>query len=153
MTSIILASVLIVVGLSFTYKAVLAIFWGRTVYWHGFLPITLISPFLIHLPPGKNSLIKTAQCWWVHVILGPIFFFVAMALLVTGTDTLGLPGAETVNYIMTFGRTNVPAAIVYDKHTGYKFPIVGRAGKTIFKLLTNPVPEKEEDKMVPQGAR
>jgi hypothetical protein len=152
MSSTILGIVLMVLGLSFLYKCAVALFFGKTSYWEGFLPFTIVSPLLIHLPAGEKSLIKTAHAWWVHVTLGPIFFFVSLLCLASGADQLGLPGTESVNYVLTLGREDVPPAVIYDRGTGYKFPIFKKAADTIYKGLTSPVVElKEEEKVVESG--
>lgn len=145
MSSTILGAALLLLGISFAYKCILAVFFGRTSYWEGFLPISIISPFFIHLPPGKRSLIKTAHAWWVHVTLGPVFFFVALLCLAAGADQLGLPGTESINYVLSLGRKDVPPAIVYEKESGYKFPILQKAGEAIYRGLTSPVVELREE--------
>ena len=142
--NILLAIVCIMLGLSFAYKAVLAIFLGRTQVWTGFLPITLISPLFIHLPAGKNSLIRTSHGIWNHFILGPLFFFISVVLFATGADQLGLPGAEAVNYVFTLGKVGAAPAITFDRQRGYSFPIFKRAGDALIKSLTAGI--KKEDK-------
>jgi hypothetical protein len=141
-----IAVLLIALGISFAYKTVLAVFFGKVTYWAGFLPIGLISPLFVHLPAGKNSLIKTEQSWWVHITAGPIFLICSMGLLASGVDQLGGPGTETINTVLTLGRTDVPPAITYNRMDGYRFPIVGKAGETIFKALTAPVLKDQEEK-------
>jgi hypothetical protein len=139
MPSILLAILCLVLGISFAYKCILAVFFGKVTYWEGFLPISLISPLFIHLPPGKNSLIKTLQSWWVHITAGPIFFLISLVLLATGADQMGMPGTDSINTILTLGRNDVPPAITYSKESGYKFPIFVQASDAIFKVLTKPV--------------
>jgi len=148
MNDTLIAIVCIVFGLSFAYKAAVAIFLGRTLYWAGFLPITVFSPFFCHLPPGKNSLVKENRAWYVHVLLGPIFLLTSLFLLATGSDIFGLPGTQTLNQLLTLGKHDVPPAIVYEKGTGYKFPILVKAGDTIYKFLTSPL-EMNPEKRLP----
>lgn len=146
MKDIALATLLIALGISFAYKCLLAAFFGRTSYWAGFLPIGIISPFFIHLPAGKNSLIKPVHGWWVHVIFAPLFFLCSLLLLASGADLVGLPGTQSVNYLMTFGREDVPPAITFSKGVGFKFPIAKRVQTALFKLITQPVLEQEAEK-------
>ncbi len=140
------AAVLITLGISFGYKCVIATFVGRSSYWSGFLPVGIVSPLFIHLPAGKNSLIKPVQGWWVHVLLGPIFFLCSLLCLASGADLVGLPGTQTVNFIMTFGREDVPPAITFSKGEGFKFPIVKRVQTALFKAVTKPVLEEQAER-------
>ncbi len=137
MQSIILGIVLMILGVSFAYKCIVAAFFGKTYYWEGFLPFTLVSPMFIHWPPGKKSLIKTGHAWWIHISLGPIFFFSTLVCFAAGADQLGLPGTNYINYFLSMGRPDAAPAIVYDKETGYKFPILGKATETILKGVTS----------------
>lgn len=139
MNETLLAIVFIALGMSFLYKFGLAAVFGKTAVWEGFLPITIISPFFIHLPAGKNSLIKNVHNAWVQMVLAPIFFLVALVLLASGADRLGMPGTEAINYVLTLGNTDAPAAITYDRTNGYKFPIWDRTTKALYKALTQPV--------------
>jgi hypothetical protein len=141
---VLLAILCLALGVSFAWKCIQAVFLGKVTYWSGFLPISLISPLFIHLPPGKNSLIKTTQSWWVHVTAGPIFFLVGLVLIATGADQLGMPGTDSINDILTLGRSDVPPAITFNKQDGYRFPIFVHAGDTVVKLLTQPVMTNEK---------
>jgi len=77
---------LMAVGVSFFYKAVIALIKGRTEYWTGFLPLTIISPFLIHLPGGTNSLIKYAEGMWVVAVMAPIFIVLSVLCSLAGAE-------------------------------------------------------------------
>jgi len=152
MTATILGIALMILGVSFAYKCILAAFFGKTYYWSGFLPITLVSPMFIHWPPGKKSLIKTMHAWWIHVTLGPIFFFATLVCFAAGADQLGLPGTIYINYFLSMGRPDVAPAIVYDKETGYKFPILSKASDTIIKGITGvKLDLKEDEKLHPDS--
>lgn len=148
---IFLGLALIALGLSFVYKCFLAVFFGRTSYWTGFLPFGIFSPLFIHWPPGKRSLIKTIHGWWIHITLGPIFFLCALLCIAGGLDRIGFNGTEICNYVLTMQwLPNAPSsstsqpAIVYSKSKGYEFPILKRMHGAIVKLLTGPVvPEKK----------
>jgi hypothetical protein len=152
--------ILLALGISFIYKFFQAAIFGKLTYWTGidnygitpvwftFKPLArAATPFFCHLPYGKDSLITTIQQIWVHFF--SIFFFAAAVVCVTwGADTLGLPGASTVNYVLSGGRTDMPPIIRYKPRTKkgklrvipYTFPIVKRAEKTVFKAATTKIP-------------
>ncbi len=136
----------LVLGVSFFWKSIQAVLFGKLAYWEGFLPITLISPLFIHLPAGKKSLIKTTQQWWIHLTAGPLFFVISLCLLAAGADGLGLPGTDYINMALTMGRTDVPKAITYDREKGYSFPIFSNAGTTLVKMMSAPVLQDQEAK-------
>lgn len=136
---ILVATIFIALGLSFGYKAIEATFFGRTWYWTGFFLFGLVSPFFIHWPPGKRSLIKKIQGWWIHITLGPAFFLCALLFTASGAEKLGFNSAEIINYVLTLGRENAPSAITYSKESGYKFPILPRMQAALFKLISSPV--------------
>jgi hypothetical protein len=52
---------------------------------------------------------------------------------------MGLPGSQVMNTVLTFGRPDVPPAIVYTPPFGYKFPILKKARKVVFKFLTQEI--------------
>src|ERR1700722_12213997 len=95
---------LLLLGVSFTYKAFLANIKGKMSYWEGFLPFTMISLFTVHLPGSKNSLIKSTEGLWIHLIMGPVFMIVAIMCLGAGADLAGLPGTATANWVLSGGR-------------------------------------------------
>lgn len=135
------------IGLSFGYKFVQASVYGRVNYWAGlehfgwyFIPITtLITPLLCHMPAKDSSLIKTKTALYVHLLFGPVFFLLSLMFLVAGADYMGLPGTKAMNYVLTFGRPDVPAAITYRPPFTYKFPILRKARKVVFKFLTQDI--------------
>ena len=73
------------------------------------------------LAAGKNSLFKHAQGLWVHIIISPLFFILAILFFCAGADYLNLPGVETLNTIMNGGRAGSDW-VTFDKRSGYKFP-------------------------------
>jgi len=143
---ILIAVALIALGISFAWKFVLAAFFGRTKVWSGFLPITIVSPFFIHLPSSEKSMIKTTHNAWVQIFLAPAFILCSLICLATGADRLGMPGTAMINYVLTLGKPGQPAAIEYNPGTGYSFPIVPRTMKAIYTVLTKSVLEEKKGK-------
>jgi hypothetical protein len=144
---------LFVLGISFAMKFFNAAFLGKVAYWAGlekfgflFAPLTLfISPFVIHLPyDPKKSLIHERQQLWVHLIFGPAFFVATLMCMTSGLDLMNLPGSTTLNTVLTLGRHDVPACIVYSPPFTYRFPFVKKATKTVLKALTIKVPEDKK---------
>ncbi|MFN8555011.1 MAG: hypothetical protein U0103_26375 [Candidatus Obscuribacterales bacterium] len=93
--ALVVGILLMVLGVSFIYKAYQAGIQGRLMYWEGFLPFTLISPFLLHLPAGKRSLVKPAEGLWVHAVMAPIFRSDRHPLAGSRSRLHGLPGVAT----------------------------------------------------------
>lgn len=131
----------IILGFSFLYKGWNAVVLGRIQYWAGFLPLTIISPWFIHLPAKENSLVKNKEGLFNHVIVGPLFFLTAVPLIVLGTDLCGLPGAASLNFIVNGGDKSKPASILYSPPLNYQFPIAIRAGKQIDKIFNTQIYE------------
>ncbi len=135
---------LFILGLSYGYKFFLASFMGRMTYWAGleqfgwyFLPATiLVTPLFVHLPPKDNNLIRTRTAGWIHLFWGPVFFLLSLMMMVAGADSLGLPGTQVMNWVLTCGRPDVPPAITYQPPFTYRFPILRKARRTVFRLLT-----------------
>jgi hypothetical protein len=159
-TDILLATVFIALALSFAYKAMEAVFFGRTYYWAGWLPIGIFSPFFIHWPPNKNSLIKRIHHWFIHLTLGPAFILCALVCASVGMDKLGFDGTSLVNYVLTMpflprhaGAVDPGPAITFSKEQGYKFPILGRMQTAIFGLLTKPIAEKDADSLTGDASK
>ncbi len=137
---------LMVLGVSFSWKAFQAIIKGRVKYWDGFLPFTLVSPWLLHLPEKKNSLIKWTEGLWVHLIMGPLFMISAILCLCAGADLTTLPGTATLNLIINGGKAGNDA-VTFDKHVGYHFPIVARAMPILKKIASGQMGVKNQDKL------
>jgi hypothetical protein len=148
---ILVGILLMLVGISFFYKGWQATVKGRMSYWSGFLPFTLISPFILHLPASKNSLVKVTEGLWIHMLMGPLFFIAGILCLGAGADYAGLPGTNTVNYIIAGGKSGRPAAVTFDRQRGYRFPILARAGETLGKLFGQELGMKNEDRLYDQN--
>lgn len=147
MLKILVGIIVFAIGASFAYKCFDASFNGKTKYWTGlqnfgilFLPVTILSPFICHLPAGKESLVKVRQETYVHMFYGPAFFLCALMFLTAGADLMGLPGSSSMNTILTCGRRDIPAAITYTPPFTYRFPILKKAAKTITRTLTHKIP-------------
>ncbi|CAN5340690.1 hypothetical protein BH10CYA1_BH10CYA1_16240 [soil metagenome] len=134
---------LMVIGISFGYKAYQAGIQGRVMYWEGFLPFTLISPFLLHLPGGKKSLIKPAEGMWVHAVMAPIFLVLSVLCFAAGADYTGLPGVATLNVAMNGFKWGRSDSVIFNRRTGYQFPIIPRAGKQLAKIFGGKIHEDE----------
>jgi hypothetical protein len=129
--------ILIVLSFSFAYKTYLALIKGRLLYWDGFLPATILSPWILHLPPKnpKNSLSKYKEAMWVHVVMGPVFLISSLLCLGAGIDLIGLPGTRMINLAIAGGKEGRPPAIVFDKKSGYRFPIIPRTANQLGKMF------------------
>lgn len=138
---------LFALGLSFGYKFIQASFMGRVNYWGGlervhwlFHPVTMfVTPLFVHAAPRENNLIKTRTAGYVHLVWGPFFFFISLMLMVSGADYLGLPGTDVMNFVLTCGRKDIPPAITYEPPFTYKFPILKKARRTVFRMLTSDI--------------
>lgn len=137
---------LMVLGISFAYKAYQAGIQGRVMYWEGFLPFTIISPFLLHLPAGKKSLVKPAEGMWVHAIIAPIFLVLSVLCFAAGADYTGLPGVATLNVAMNGFKWGRADSVVFNRRTGYQFPIIPRSGKQLAKIFGAKIHEDEDQK-------
>jgi hypothetical protein len=144
---------LMVLGCSFFYKAVIATVKGRVDYWAGFLPFTILSIFVLHLPKGKNSLVKTSEGLWVHAIMSPLFFICALFCLVAGAEYAGLPGTQVLNIALSGGKFGHPDSVVFNKRTGFRFPIVARNAPTFMKLFNSQMGLSEKDALLNQEQR
>jgi len=134
---------LLLLGISFAYKAFLAIIRGKMSYWEGFLPFTILSPFTVHLPGTKNSLIKSTEGLWIHMIMGPVFMIASILCLAAGADLAGLPGTLTVNWILSGGKNS--QEITFNRHDGFRFPIIARVGPQLQKLFASNIGLGEKD--------
>ncbi len=128
---------LIILGLSFAYKSYLALVKGRVLYWQGWLPLTLISPWLVHVPPRdpNKSLSHYKESAWVHAVVGPLFLATTILCLAAGTDLVGLPGTKTLNLAITGGRPGAADFLTFDPKTGYHTPGLNRTGTTLNRIF------------------
>lgn len=136
---------LICLGVSYAYKFYQASVLGKYTYWDGlrpfgwyFAPLTiLITPLLVHGKPSEKNLLKTKTAGWVHLFWGPAFFLFSLMALVSGADLAHLNGSQFFNWVVTCGnRPGIPPAITYHPPFTYKFPLLKKAGKKVFKILT-----------------
>lgn len=158
---IIVGLIVFALGCSFAYKGWNACVLGRFYYWSGFLPVTIISPWLVHLPPGKRSLVKKKEGMLAHIVLGPAFFLCAVLFLCAGADMLGWPGTNTLNLVLNGGDRNKPTAVSFNSDTGrYSFPILVKSGGKLYKQLFETQISEDKDvlgrpltKMIPTQER
>ena len=139
--------VLIILGCSFFYKTWVAMIKGRMLYWDGFLPVTIVSPWIVHFPPKnpEKSLTKTKEAMWVHVIMGPVFFVTAVLSMGAGIDMVGLPGTKMLNLAFAGGREGAPPAIIFNPRSGYRFPIIPRASQQLAKIFGGKIDLQAKD--------
>lgn len=145
MTSpLLIGLILFALGLSFGWKFLQAILHGELRYWAGlepfgifFAPITyLITPLLIHLPSGKDSLIKTKMgSSLVYLVYGPCFFLLSLVFLVAGADFMGLPGSRVMNAVLTLGQPN-QVALEYKPPFEYNFPFFQKIRIEVVDIIT-----------------
>jgi hypothetical protein len=129
-----LGIVVVLLGLSYGYKGWNAMVLGHFYYWSGFLPATLVSPWLIHLPPGKRSLVKKKEGMLAHMVIGPSFMLCCILFICAGSDLLGLPGTKNLNLVINGFNQAAPTSISFDENTGrYAFPIVNKSWNKVYK--------------------
>lgn len=141
---------LLIATLSFGYKAFLAMVQGKVWIWTGFLPFTLISPWLVHLPPKENSLTKEVQGMWVHMVMGPLMFVTTILTACAGADLVGWPGSESVNKAFAAINPDKTPAIVFNQtRYTYSFPAMAKAGKKLQTMLfSSSIELKQKDKLL-----
>ncbi len=144
----VLGFLLIAVGLSFCWKAYQAMVKGKMKYWHGFLPFTFVSPFVMHLPAGKRSLAKETEGLWIHMLMGPVFMLCAILCLAAGADLANLPGTATLNYVLNGGKAGSDV-VTFNKHDGYRFPILAKANPIVKHLFGAELGLDSGNKIVP----
>ncbi len=138
---------LFLLGVSYGYKFFQASIMGKMTYWAGletfgfwFIPVTLlVTPLLVHTPPKDKNLIRTKTAGWIHLIWGPVFFLLSLMMMVAGADFMKLPGTKVMNFVLTAGQPGVPQAIVYQPPFTYKFPLLKKARRKLFRLLTTEI--------------
>ncbi len=141
---------LMVLGVSFFYKAVVAIVSGRMPYWSGFLPLTIISPFLIHLPGSKNSLIKFAEGMWVMAIMAPTFLVLSVLCALSGAEYAGMPAVECVNSAL-HGGTDGSALIAFSKTRGFAFPLLAHSSPALKRVFGTSIEMESKHELVPRN--
>jgi hypothetical protein len=139
----------------YAIKFWMASVFGKTDYWQGlepfgwwFKPFTiLITPFFCWTQASEKKLIRTMTGAWIHLYWGPVFFLASLMFMVAGADFMGLPGSSFMNTVLTFGGRTGKAAIVYTPPFGYKFPILKKARKVVFKFLTQDIYEDKSQSL------
>jgi hypothetical protein len=129
-----LGAVLIVFGLIYFYKAVVATARGRVAYWQGFLPFSVVSPWVVVLPSGEKSLIRNAEGLWVTCLMAPLFFISSFACIIAGSTFCGYPGADYVNLACHGGKDGAPF-ILFNTSSGFRFPVLDRAAPRLGKIF------------------
>ncbi|RTL38027.1 MAG: hypothetical protein EKK48_22265 [Candidatus Melainabacteria bacterium] len=142
---------LMVLGVSFFYKAVVAIINGRMPYWTGFLPLTIISPLLIHLPGSKNSLIKFTEGMWVMAVMAPVFLVLSVLCLLSGAEYAGLPAVEQVNSAL-HGGTDGTAVIAFSKTRGFAFPLLAHSSPALKRVFGSSINLDPKQELVPRNS-
>jgi len=140
--------VVMALAISFAYKCYRASVEGKLTYWQGFLPISLVSPLLVHVPAKEGTLVKETTGMWVHLIMGPFFLILSVVLMAMGADLAGFAGTDTLNLILGGGNPLAPPSIVYNKNYNFSFPILQRtANKFIKSVNSYSVPIQDKDKL------
>lgn len=148
--SLALGVVLMAVGVSFFYKAVIALMKGRMEYWTGFLPLTIISPFLIHVPGSKNSLIKFAEGMWVVAVMAPIFLVLSVLCMLSGAEYAGMPAVENMNTAL-HGGTDGTAVIAFSKTHGFAFPVLAHSSPALKRIFNSSIDLDSKQEIVPRN--
>jgi hypothetical protein len=148
-----LGMIIIILGISFTYKFYQATLLGKCTYWTGFLPVTIISPWLTHIPSrSKRSLVKTAQGLWVHLLMGPIYLICAVLCFAAGTEIMGLPGVNSLNWVLAGGNLGHPSCVAFDRRNGFRFPFLVRTNETLQSRMNKvQLKIKPGDEMMPSA--
>lgn len=153
----------LILGSLYFVKGMICFLQGKVAYWNGFpsvkgcmaqiitaplkWPVIFISMFLIHWKPNPKSLIKEMQGLFVMFIIGPMFIFLSLAMLVFGTDKLNLKGYEFANYVLNgFNERQATGNpyILYNQYNGYRFPIMVQIKSTLYNTLSKPVGDPNE---------
>ena len=144
---IVIGWVIIILGGSFAWKCYRAVVQGKLTYWQGFLPLSIISPLLVHIKAKENTLLKDTTGLWVHLLMGPLFFVLSILFLAVGADLVGFAGTDTLNLILGGGNPTAPPVIVYSKNYTFRFPIFVRVANKFRKSVNSVfIPLAEKDK-------
>ncbi len=145
-----IGALLFALGCSYLYKGWNALILGRCHYWSGFLPFTVISPWLLHFPPKQGSLVKLREGMLCHMVIGPLFFITSFFFLIPGLDMVaGGAGTKFANLVLNAADSTKPTAMIYSPPLNYKFPILARAGKTWGKLFNMKIYEDPSHSLLP----
>lgn len=148
--------ILMIMGAGYLFKAFVAIAQGKIWYWSGFLPLTVISPWLIFCPPNERKekgIAKVKDAIWAPIFFGPVFTILGIVCLSAGADMANLPGTATTNRLLTSWTSDKTPVIVFDKkHYKMQFPAAMKTAGKISKLIFNTQADiKEQDKLLPTG--
>jgi hypothetical protein len=141
---------LMLLGVSFAYKAGFALIKGSVMYWSGFLPLTVISPFFTHLPASKKSLVKRAEGIWVQTVMAPIFFVLAFLCTIAGAEYAGLPAVDTMNLALHGGKAGAQT-IAFSKTRGFMFPLLVRSSPVLAKFFNVPLNLDSKQELTPRN--
>ncbi len=149
--SMIIGILVVILGCVYAHKAWMAGVQGKIWYWQGFLPFTLVSPWIVIFPPKENSLCKVKEAMWIHLVMGPAFLISALVMISSGLDLTGLPGTEYVNSFFTMGTPDKTPIIVFDKKRySLRFPAVVKTGQKAAKMFFDlNMKLKGEDDLLP----
>ena len=149
LASKVVGGILIVLGFSFAYKTYLAFVKGRVLYWQGWLPVTIFSPWFVHVPPKnpEKSLSRYKEAGWVPLVVGPLFLGTTILSLAAGADLTGLPGTKTLNYALTGGKPGASEIITFDPRSGFHAPGLKRAVPALDKIFGKPLDLKPDQQM------
>lgn len=145
---------LMLLGLGYLFKAYVAIAQGRFWYWTGFLPLTVISPWLIFNPPDdrkSNAIAKSKDTIWAPLFFGPVFTVLSVLCVSAGADLANLPGTSTTNRVLTSWTSDKTPVIVFDKkHYKMQFPAVVKTANKLTSLIFGvKMNIHEKDKLLP----
>jgi hypothetical protein len=140
---------LMLLGISFFCKSAIAFLRGSMSYWAGFLPLTIVSPFFIHLPAKKNSLVKTAEGSWVHFGMAPLFLLIGFFCFLAGAEYAGIPAVEATN--TAFGGRSGHLLLTFDKSRGFAFPLLARNAPPIQRAFQTSINLSPGTELVPKN--
>jgi hypothetical protein len=81
--------------------------------------------------------------------MGPIFLILSILFLAAGFDLVGLPGTNTLDYVLNAGNKLAPRAVTYDKRYTFRFPIFERSCKKFGQnASTVQIPEPRDQKLI-----
>lgn len=152
-THMLIGIILLLLSASYAHKFFMSAVQGKCWIWTGFLPFTIVSPLLLHIPPKPNGLSKVVQGMWVHMVMGPIFLVVFLLTLVAGADLVGWPGTYFANKLLTAANRDHTDAISFNKDT-YRmtFPAIAKGAQKLQRqFMGSRVGMKKEDELLQGG--
>jgi hypothetical protein len=140
---------LMLLGISFFCMSAIAGLRGSMSYWAGFLPLTIVSPFFIHLPAKKNSLVKTAEGAWVHFGMAPVFLLIGFFCFLAGAEYAGIPAVNATN--TAFGGRSGHLLLTFDKSHGFAFPLLARNAPPLQRAFQTNIKLGADSELVPHN--